>query len=1039
MLQDRSIRDLVRMPFRKVSFITAGSPTKTIVNAIKQESKKIMATSAQINSLAGLYAGYFNRAPDPSGLQFWIDQIDGGRAFDTIAADFAASTEATGLYPFLTAPDVATPSTFITSIYQNLFNRAPDSDGLAFWSDVLAAKSVSVGDMIAAIINGAVDAPDATPPTFDKATLDNKIEVGLDWAVSAGNTTGFTFDAAAKTAAKAAIDDVTNDEATVTAAKAETDTFLTSTTVVAGQTFTLTTGADTGAAFIGKAGDDIFNASEIAGNKTWTVGDAIDGGAGNDTFNVTQTAAITIPVGATVKNIETMKALSGTTGNVLDTTAFTGLTALNVTGVTAQTVTAAATTDVSVTGSTATGATAVNGGKAVSVTETGASGGTVNIGATTAAAGAVTVNSTILATAGSTGNGITVKGGTEISVTQKGANAVNTTVTDGGVTITGDANTKSVTVTNDKAATAAAAVVGHVNGAVSVTDVNAASTTAAGVIETVTLNSFAAATVNSGALTTLNLSGTGTSVAAGTLGALTTAANTALALNLTGATTTGAVTIDSDIKTLNVSGNTTASTLNSLVASGATKINVSGDAKVTFTGNTTAAVTDIVVTNTGGASFGTALAAGVAFTGGAGADAVSLGATTKAITMGAGDDTVTSAGLVGTGGSVAAGDGTDTIVMTSAEAAVADNDATFNSKFTGFETLRVSNQLAATTTLNLTGINAVSTVELAAGSAAADSIISNLASGGTVKLLADSTNLAVQVKDATFNAADVLNLNLSKSGALLAAGTITAAGVETINISAADAATAGSAAAINTMTLTAANATTITVSGNNGLNLTATGSTAVTTFDASGVVGNGTADTAANLAVTYASLNTSAATITGGAGNDTLTGNSGNDTIKGGAGTDSITGGQGADVLTGGTGADTFIFSTNGSVSGTSLDKITDFNTGGSDILDFAATGVLLAAESNGTTATSDVDTTAGGKIVFAAADDTFAKKVVAIQADTQLDAIASVAFFEDSGNSYVYYAGAAIGNTDDQIVELTGVVGLTTITVNGGGDLTLA
>jgi len=160
-----------------------------------------MATSAQIDALAALYAGYFNRAPDPAGLQFWIDQIDGGREFNTIAADFATSSEATALYPYLTAPDVASPSTFITSIYQNLFNRTPDQAGLDFWTDVLAQGSVSVADMIEAIINGAVDAPNATPPTFDAATLQNKIEVGRDFAEDAANTTGFVFNAAAKSAA----------------------------------------------------------------------------------------------------------------------------------------------------------------------------------------------------------------------------------------------------------------------------------------------------------------------------------------------------------------------------------------------------------------------------------------------------------------------------------------------------------------------------------------------------------------------------------------------------------------------------------------------------------------------------------------------------------------------------------------------------------------------------------------------------------------------------------------------------------------------
>ncbi|MFG6589453.1 DUF4214 domain-containing protein, partial [Sulfitobacter sp. MOLA879] len=89
-----------------------------------------MATSTQINAITALYVGYFDRAPDPAGLQFWIDQIDNGREFNTIAADFAASPEAVALYPYLTTPDVSSPAAFITNIYANLFGRAPEAEGL---------------------------------------------------------------------------------------------------------------------------------------------------------------------------------------------------------------------------------------------------------------------------------------------------------------------------------------------------------------------------------------------------------------------------------------------------------------------------------------------------------------------------------------------------------------------------------------------------------------------------------------------------------------------------------------------------------------------------------------------------------------------------------------------------------------------------------------------------------------------------------------------------------------------------------------------
>lgn len=247
-----------------------------------------MATSTQINSITALYVGYFDRAPDPAGLQFWIDQIDNGREYNTIAADFAASAEAVALYPYLTTPDVSSPAAFITNIYANLFGRTPDDEGRDFWTGVLEDGSVSVADMIEAIIMGARD--DATAGTFDKSVLDNKVEVGLDFALETGNVPGFEFDAAAKAAAVAAVNGVTEDEATVAQAKAATDAYVADGTVpgegIEGETFTLN------AATFGTTGTD--NVTGTAGNDTIravTAGslnsaDMINGGAGADVLNI---------------------------------------------------------------------------------------------------------------------------------------------------------------------------------------------------------------------------------------------------------------------------------------------------------------------------------------------------------------------------------------------------------------------------------------------------------------------------------------------------------------------------------------------------------------------------------------------------------------------------------------------------------------------------------------------------------------------------------------------------------------------------------
>lgn len=165
-------------------------------------------------------------------------------------------------------------------------------------------------------------------------------------------------------------------------------------------------------------------------------------------------------------------------------------------------------------------------------------------------------------------------------------------------------------------------------------------------------------------------------------------------------------------------------------------------------------------------------------------------------------------------------------------------------------------------------------------------------------------------------------------------------------------------------------------------------------------------------------------TTTGAAGQvATISTGSGNDVISSGLSTDLITGGTGADTMTGGGAVDRFQFNADGSVIGTSMDIITDFNTAGADILSFGAgTAVLPTVDATALVAGVNVNTSAGGLISFHISDSTLAAKTTAVQADVQLDAAGSVAMFVDGGNTYMYYVGAAAGNVDDQLIQLTGI-----------------
>jgi Domain of unknown function (DUF4214) len=200
----------------------------------------IMATQQQINDIAGLYVAYFDRAPDPAGLQFWIDQLDAGRDFATISQDFAESEEAKEIYPFLATPDLVSnsPAAFVTSIYANLFGRAPDQAGLNFWVDVLGNGEVAPGDMVEAIMLGAQDTLVNGQLIQDKTTVEHKIECALAFTTEAASTEGFEFNAEAYSAARQSIEGVDATDASVESAKAATFQYFSE--FVNETTFTLT-------------------------------------------------------------------------------------------------------------------------------------------------------------------------------------------------------------------------------------------------------------------------------------------------------------------------------------------------------------------------------------------------------------------------------------------------------------------------------------------------------------------------------------------------------------------------------------------------------------------------------------------------------------------------------------------------------------------------------------------------------------------------------------------------------------------------------
>lgn len=266
-----------------------------------------MAHSAlPIDQITELYVGYFNRAPDPAGLNFWVAHYNAlGKtpaALAGIANSFSQVPEATNLYGFLSAPLIGSPTSFLASVYLNLFNRVIDAPGSAFWAGQLALPGAIVGQVIINIISGAQG--------DDALVVANKTAVGVAFTQAlVNNNAAFNL-----TTAQSAFVGVTKDPATATAKILANNGVIVATAGSAGgSTFTLTAGADN---IVGTTGGDTINAvidAVTAANTTLSVLDNINGSTGIDTLAVTTVGAAAVPGLGVISGIENLS-IRHTTG-----------------------------------------------------------------------------------------------------------------------------------------------------------------------------------------------------------------------------------------------------------------------------------------------------------------------------------------------------------------------------------------------------------------------------------------------------------------------------------------------------------------------------------------------------------------------------------------------------------------------------------------------------------------------------------------------------------------------------------------------------
>ncbi|WP_306392877.1 DUF4214 domain-containing protein [Telluria beijingensis] len=159
--------------------------------------------SSYESTVNSFYLAFFGRPADPEGLAFWSGHLENnGGDYRFITEAFASSEEAKVRFGDDTANER------IAEIYQQLFNRAPEADGLAFWTNAVEQGHASLADVAISILNGA-QGTDA-----DLATLRKQASADFTARVDAEGSdyTGYAAVEAARVLVRAVTPDATQED-----------------------------------------------------------------------------------------------------------------------------------------------------------------------------------------------------------------------------------------------------------------------------------------------------------------------------------------------------------------------------------------------------------------------------------------------------------------------------------------------------------------------------------------------------------------------------------------------------------------------------------------------------------------------------------------------------------------------------------------------------------------------------------------------------------------------------------------------------------
>jgi hypothetical protein len=215
-----------------------------------------MATTAE--QVQQLYIGLLGRAADKEGLDYWVDEIDGG----TLTLEQLRANIVNEQPEYINGLGSLTRIQLVNALYLNMFEREAGQEGLDYWVTGEGA-GVNADQLVLALIDGA--------QTDDRLVLDNKTEAAEFYTANQG-TSAYTA-----SGATAAVADVDGTPESVVASKSVSGAAGNVTFMLTGERDFLTGTAD-GDTFFGLAGQS--PSGQIA--NALSTGDLLDGGAGRD-------------------------------------------------------------------------------------------------------------------------------------------------------------------------------------------------------------------------------------------------------------------------------------------------------------------------------------------------------------------------------------------------------------------------------------------------------------------------------------------------------------------------------------------------------------------------------------------------------------------------------------------------------------------------------------------------------------------------------------------------------------------------------------